>query len=95
MHIAVQVMDVIRGISAHTGRKVSTERGLVYDMNTNEHIPGFVLKVGNSEIAVSDYQAEMLVDYIRAEFMRDEFEQDLANAMKRHPSYRGALNADD
>ena len=87
-------MEVVRGITANGARKVSTERGLVYDMNRDEHVPGIVIKVGHTEIAVTDDQADRIVDYIRGEFLRDEFEQDLATAIKRHPSYKGDESVD-
>lgn len=91
----IRVMDVVRGITAHSGRKVSTERGLIYDMNRNEHVSGIVIKVGTSEIALTDEQAERLSDYIRAEFLRDEYEESLAKAIQRHPSSKGFLSDTD
>lgn len=91
----VRVMDVIKGVTMNGARKVSTERGLIYDINKNEHVPGIVAIIGPSEFAMTDAQALRLIEYIQAEFMRDEYEESLALAMQRHPSSKGFPNADD
>lgn len=88
-------MSVIKGITVNGARKVSTERGLIYDVMRNEHVPGIVAIIGPSEFGMTDEQAQRLVEYIQAEFLRDEYEESLASAILRHPSSRSSSVADN
>lgn len=88
-------MDHLRGVIVNSDRQVSTDRGLVFDMHTNQYVPGVVLIVGHQEIAVTDEQAERLVQYIKAEFSLDDFYAEREAAKLRHPSTIGMRSERD
>lgn len=89
-------VSIIRGAVTDSDWRVTTERGLVYDNHTQSPVLGMVLHVGHKELVVTDEQAELLIDYIRSEFMLDELKADIVSAKERHPSnYRRLLNENE
>lgn len=91
-------VDILHGASTNSDWGVSTEHGMVYDIHTAKRVSGFILKCGHLELVVTDDQADMLVDYIRGEFLRVEREEskelydELEQSMRKH---RESFNADE
>lgn len=87
MGIMIDVPEhTIKGVTANGNRKVLVERGLVYDFATNSHVPGFLISVGISSLAVTDDQAWKIAEYIRDDFYAEDFARD--EAKRKHPSFK-------
>ena len=81
--------QTIRGATINSKRRVNVERGLVYDFATDSHSEGVLIEVGTSSICVSEEQAGIIIQMLSAEFARDVYEQELAEAIRRHPAGKG------
>lgn len=86
-------VDAIAGAMANSARKVFLEYGLVYDINREEWVNGMVIHVGNSQIVVTEPQAERVSEEIDGKFLSDHFDSALEDAVKRHPA--GRMRNDD
>lgn len=79
----------IHGGTVNSNRKVSIERGTVYDFATNGHTEGVLIEVGNTSICVTEEQADIIVQLIATDFFRDNFEYEIEEAIRRHPAGKG------
>lgn len=80
------IPNTIKGVTVNANRKVNVERGLVYDFASDSYVDGFYIGVGTSGVAVTDRQAERIVDFINMDFFAEDDARE--RSKRNHPSYR-------
>ena len=84
--------STIRGATMNSNRRVSVQRGLVYDFANDNHSDGVLIEVGTTSICVSEHQASLIIQMLSAEFARDAYEAELEACISRHPAGKGKLH---
>ena len=82
-----QPTQTIRGGTVNSNRRVTVDRGTVFDFGSDGHTAGVLIQVGATSLCVTEEQARVIIQILAAEFARDEYEA----AMQRHPAGKGLV----
>ena len=78
--------DTIPGGVVNVNRKPFIERGRIYDTASMVNVDGVHVRLGTSDLYMTDVQALQVAQLIMGEFAMDRYERDLESAMHRHPA---------